>query len=147
MATPDDIAREILAANRYMTLATADEHGTPWAAPVYYAAAPTFAELYWVSDPEARHSRNLARRPRTGIVVFDSTVAVGHGQAVYMEAAAGLVPDEDFERALAIYPGGEDAKAFTPDELRAPARLRLYRAAVTAHWILDGHDRRIAVSP
>jgi nitroimidazol reductase NimA-like FMN-containing flavoprotein (pyridoxamine 5'-phosphate oxidase superfamily) len=29
--------REILAANRFMTLATADAGGTPWASPVWFA--------------------------------------------------------------------------------------------------------------
>src|SRR4029453_16641327 len=34
---PATVAREIIDANRYMTLATADGAGRPWAAPVWYA--------------------------------------------------------------------------------------------------------------
>jgi predicted pyridoxine 5'-phosphate oxidase superfamily flavin-nucleotide-binding protein len=30
-------AREIIDAGRYMVLATADEHGVPWASPAWYA--------------------------------------------------------------------------------------------------------------
>jgi hypothetical protein len=30
-------AKEIIDANRYMTLATADAQGTPWASPVWFA--------------------------------------------------------------------------------------------------------------
>jgi hypothetical protein len=41
-----------------------------------------------VSRPGARHSRNLAVRPEVGIVIFDSTVPEGEGQAVYVEALA-----------------------------------------------------------
>ena len=52
----------IVDANRYMTLATADETERPWASPVWFATAD-YRELFWVSKPEARHSRNLAVRP------------------------------------------------------------------------------------
>ena len=41
----------------YMTLATADDAGRPWASPVWYAHAGS-REFFWVSAPEARHSRN-----------------------------------------------------------------------------------------
>jgi len=46
---PDDlgaIARSIVDSNRYMTLATADEHGMPWASPVWYAPEE-YRELFW----------------------------------------------------------------------------------------------------
>ena len=84
---PATVAREIIDANRYMTLATADAGGRPWASPVWYAHQG-YTDLYWVSRPEARHSRNLAVRPEVGIVIFDSTVPEGDGQAVYVEALA-----------------------------------------------------------
>ena len=60
---PVAIAREILDTNRYMTLATADGDGRPWASPVWYAHEG-YTDLLWVSRPGARHSRNLAVRPR-----------------------------------------------------------------------------------
>jgi predicted pyridoxine 5'-phosphate oxidase superfamily flavin-nucleotide-binding protein len=34
-----DVARSIVDSNRYMTLATADESGRPWASPVWFAHA------------------------------------------------------------------------------------------------------------
>jgi len=58
-------ARTIMDTNLYMTLATADESGLPWASPVYYATEG-YAEFYWVSSPEAKHSRNIAARPEVG---------------------------------------------------------------------------------
>ena len=57
----------------YMTLATADADGVPWASPVWYATEDG-RDFYWVSDPGARHSRNIAQRPEIAIVIFDSTV-------------------------------------------------------------------------
>jgi nitroimidazol reductase NimA-like FMN-containing flavoprotein (pyridoxamine 5'-phosphate oxidase superfamily) len=80
-----DLARGIIDANRYMTLATADRDGRPWASPVWFAHQG-YTEFLWISRPEARHSRNLAVRPELAIVIFDSTVPAGQGQAVYVEA-------------------------------------------------------------
>jgi nitroimidazol reductase NimA-like FMN-containing flavoprotein (pyridoxamine 5'-phosphate oxidase superfamily) len=144
---PDEHAREILAANDYMTLATADEHGTPWASPVYFAANDDATELYWVSYPDARHSRNLAQRNQTGIVVFDSTVAPGTGQAVYMEATAEQVPDGEIDHALTLYPGDPEVTQFTRADVTGAGRLRLYRARVSAHYVLDDRDHRLPATP
>ncbi len=143
MAEPDGaaIARAVIDANRYMTLATADEAGQPWASPVFYAAAD-YAEFYWISAPEATHSRNLARRPRISIVIFDSGVAEGAGQAVYMAATAGPVADGDLGRGLAVYPGATEpgSPPLTVEHLRGSAPYRLYRATVSEHWILCPRD-------
>ena len=48
-----------------------------------------------------------------------------------------LVPDDELDRCAAFYSArlGE-LRTFTPDELRAPADLRLYRARATSHWVL-----------
>jgi nitroimidazol reductase NimA-like FMN-containing flavoprotein (pyridoxamine 5'-phosphate oxidase superfamily) len=63
---PAAIAREIIDANLYMVLGTADETGRPWASPVYYAVAG-YREFYWVSSPGATHSRNIAGRPEVSV--------------------------------------------------------------------------------
>jgi uncharacterized protein YhbP (UPF0306 family) len=117
------VARTIIDANQYLTLATADALGQPWASPVFYATAD-YTEFYWISVPEATHSRNLAQRPQIAMVVFDSTAPEGTGQAVYMSAAAEQVPDGDLDQALALYPG----------PISAP--YRLYRATAFEHSIL-----------
>jgi uncharacterized protein YhbP (UPF0306 family) len=117
------MAGTIIDVNRYMTLATADAQGQPWASPVFYATAD-YAEFYWISAPETTHSRNLAQRPEVSIVIFDSTAPEGTGQAVYLSATAGQVPDDDLDRALAVYPGP------------APDPYRLYRATVFEYSVL-----------
>ena len=70
------IAKLIVDSNLYMTLATADENGRLWASPVYYAHEG-YARFYWVSSPEATHSRNIASRPEIAIVIFDSQAPIG----------------------------------------------------------------------
>jgi pyridoxine/pyridoxamine 5'-phosphate oxidase len=143
---PDEVAREIIDVNRYLTLATADETGRPWASPVWYAHAD-YREFFWVSKPEARHSRNLAARPEVGIVIFDSHVP-GTGRSVYMEAAAEQIDNGDLERGMEIFNSRSVAQGLTVwalDDVRSPARHRLYHATVAAQFVLDSHDQRIPV--
>ena len=139
-------ARAIVDAGRYMTLATADAGGAPWASPVWYAPNG-YAELLWVSDPEARHSRNLAARPEVAIVIFDSHVTPGEGQAVYMAGRAGLA--EDVEAGLRVFSARSVEQGlgdWTPERLGD--RLRLYRAVLAEHWMLGAErDERVRVDP
>ena len=86
-----------------MTLGTADADGVPWASPVWYAAA-SYREFFWVSKPGARHSQNIAVRPEVGIVIFDSTVPISTGKAVYMAARAEEVTAADeIERGMSVF--------------------------------------------
>ena len=39
MTAERDLVQAIIDANPYMTLATADEHGSPWVSPVWFATA------------------------------------------------------------------------------------------------------------
>jgi Pyridoxamine 5'-phosphate oxidase len=96
------LARGIVDSNLYMTLATADEAGLPWASPVWYAVAD-YREFFWISSPEARHSRNIAVRPRVAIVIFDSRAPEGTAQAVYVSAVAEELGGADLARGIGIF--------------------------------------------
>jgi uncharacterized protein YhbP (UPF0306 family) len=144
------IARHILDSNAYMTLATADEAGRPWASPVWYASEG-YGEFFWVSSPEARHSRNIAARPEVAVVIFDSTAPVGAGQAVYVSAIAEELGGADLDRGIQIYSKESVAGGLSEwglEEVSPPAPYRLYRATASAHWVLDpdgSPDRRVPV--
>jgi uncharacterized protein YhbP (UPF0306 family) len=140
---PADIARTILDSNRYMTLGTADETGRPWVSPVWYAP-DGYGRLFWVSDPEARHSQNIAARPEIGIVIFDSRAAIGDGQGVYMSAVAEQLSGADLERGIEVFSRrsvAQGAREWTLEEVRMPGLFRLYRATVSEHWVLDPAGR------
>jgi pyridoxine/pyridoxamine 5'-phosphate oxidase len=143
-------ARSIIDAARFMTLATADADGTPWASPVWFSTAG-YSEFVWVSSPHARHSRNLAARPQLGIVIFDSALTPGEGQAVYMAARAERLEGEAVEAGLATFnarSAAQGLRAWGPADVREPARHRLYRAVVSEHWMLDADvDERVPVNP
>ena len=100
--TPAQIVRDIIEASRYLVLATADAAGRPWSSPVYFAHIG-FTEFYWVSSPDVTHSRNIAVRSEVGIAIFDSQVAIGAGQGVYMSAAATLLEGDETERGIEAF--------------------------------------------
>jgi nitroimidazol reductase NimA-like FMN-containing flavoprotein (pyridoxamine 5'-phosphate oxidase superfamily) len=136
--------RAIVDANAFMTIATADADGTPWATPVWFSHR-AYAELVWVSRPGARHSRNIAARPEVGIVVFDSTVVPGEGRAVYAEARAGEVPAEALDDLLSVYAErsvAQGLRVWTIDDVTGDAPHRLFVARTTAAYVLDERDRR-----
>ena len=140
------LARTIIDSNMYMVLGTADESGQPWVTPVYFACME-YKEFYWISSPEVRHSRNIAVRSQISIVIFDSQVAVGTGQAVYMSAVAEELNGVDFDRGLDIYngrfsnPAEQGVRVIKSEDVRAPALYRLYRATASEHWVLDPAGR------
>jgi nitroimidazol reductase NimA-like FMN-containing flavoprotein (pyridoxamine 5'-phosphate oxidase superfamily) len=143
-----EAARALVDASSYLTLATADADGRPWASPVWFAH-DGYATFLWMSQPGARHSRNVAARPEVALVLFDSTVAPGQRNAVYVEAVAGIVPDAELGAAVAVYRERSVARGLEPlevDEVSGDAPWRLYRAVASAVYVLeDEHDRRVPV--
>jgi nitroimidazol reductase NimA-like FMN-containing flavoprotein (pyridoxamine 5'-phosphate oxidase superfamily) len=145
-----EVAKSIIDDNLYMVLATADEDGKPWASPVYYAP-DEYRDFFWVSRPEARHSRNIAARPgqAIGIVIFDSTVPPGTGRGVYMSAVARELRDDETAEGVAMFSRRSlehGDSEWTAKEIQPPAELRLYQATATEHYILGERDQRIRVT-
>jgi len=144
------MAAQIIDANRYLVLATADQHGVPWVSPLWYAHAG-YREFFWVSDPQARHSQNIGIRPGVSMVIFDSSARPGAASAVYISGTAGMVAGPDLERSIEIYSRRsleQGLPAWTPSSAQAPARHRLYRAVAAEQSVLQpgGVDVRIPVA-
>jgi hypothetical protein len=154
MASWDEFAG-IVGAGDYLVLATADAGGTPWATPVYFRADDRH-DLLWVSSAAARHSGNIAARPDVAATIFDSTVPVGGARAAYVAGRAGPLDEEAGVAALGVLNRGlPDGKHLTQDDVRGPGRLRVYRLAVSARWVLvrggdprstSGYDSRLRVA-
>ena len=152
----DAMARRVIDANHYMTVATVDPSGEPRLSPVYYTAA-RYADFYWLSSPAAHHSRNLLARPEVQIVIFDSTAPVGDAEAVYLAATARPIGDEELEGVCGeAFRTTAGARRFAPDELRGDAAPRLYVARVDSCEVLvrggdpvhgRGTDTRQAADP
>lgn len=143
-----EVAARLVAANRYMTIATADAEGRPWISPVWYAASSD-TEFLWVSAPAARHSANIAVRPQVAIVIFDSTPAATAAEALYLEATAHAVTDDRLAETIAAYSQRSQADgnpAWTIADVTPPARLRLYVANAIARSVLGPGDQRLPVA-
>lgn len=144
---PVALGRAIVDANLYMVLGTADAGGRPWVSPVYYAPSG-YREFFWVSRPEAEHSRNLVARPELGIAIFDSSVPISTGRGVYMRAVADEVSGGDAERGIDVFSRRSQlhgGSAWTMEQVQAPAPLRLYRATAIEQFVLSRDDRRVPV--
>ena len=142
------MAKAIVDRNRYMTLGTADADGLPWASPVWYAPA-SYREFFWVSKPGARHSQNITIRPEVGIVIFDSTVAIGTGKAVYMDARAEQVTADEIERGVSVFSRRsleQGGREWTPEEVGPSGRVRLYHARASEQFVLSPEDERLPFS-
>jgi pyridoxine/pyridoxamine 5'-phosphate oxidase len=144
---PRDVARRIIDGNSYATLATADVEGRPWATPVWFAERG-LRQYVWVSRTTRRHSQNVAQRAQIALVVFDSTVPVGSGSAVYVEAAAAQVPDHELEAALPVFNAKCEASGLSTwdrSKVSGGAPHRLYLATAAQVWVLDDHENRVPV--
>jgi len=142
------VARAIIDSNYYMTLGTADEAGRPWVSPVYYAVAG-YREFFWVSSPEATHSRNLAARPEVAIVIFDSRAPVGAGQGVYISTTAEELEGDELDRGIGVFcrrSQAHGAGEWTRDDVMPPARHRLYHATALGHSVLGERDQRMPLA-
>lgn len=146
----EGIARAVIDANLYMILGTVGEDGQPWVTPVYYSAEG-YTHFYWVSSPESRHSRNISVRPQVSIVIFNSGTPIGTAgspvgegdgsttQAVYMSGVAGEITGTEVERGVGAFSRGARARGageWTPENVRPPSHLRLYRATAAQQSIL-----------
>jgi Pyridoxamine 5'-phosphate oxidase len=153
MATDDQVAveaaaRAIVDDNLYLVLGTADEAGHPWVSPVYFAPV-SYTELVWVSRPGAQYSRNLAVRPEVSLVIFDSTVPINTGQAVYGVGHAEEVPSDAVAPLLDVFSRRTEQHGdsqFPADLVGPSGHLRLYRAVATQLWALDPNDQRIPIT-
>ena len=142
------ILRSVIDANRFMTLATADVQGTPWASPVWFARRDE-RRFLWASRPTTRHSRNIAARPDVAIVIYDSRTTPDERQAVYIEASATELEGEDLDVGIAAFSReslAQELPAWPRERVTEPANFRLYQATATAWFILaDGPDERLPV--
>jgi pyridoxine/pyridoxamine 5'-phosphate oxidase len=142
-----ELAKGMVDAALYMVIATSDTSGQPWPSPVYFAHRG-YREFFWVSKPEATHSRNLRDRREIGIVFFDSTAQISTGRGVYVLGVAHELPAHEVDEGIEIFSArtlGHGGVEWAPEDVRDPADRRLYQATAEAIYVLDEHDHRVEV--
>lgn len=90
----DDEAIGLLDKITFMSLTTCSLKAEPWCSPVFFAYDKDL-NFYWLSSPEARHSRNIHENAASSIVVYDSTAPDGEGWGIYFEGKAEIIQDEN----------------------------------------------------
>ena len=102
------VIANFLAAHSTLTLATVDSEGRPMAASLFYVSDGVL-NVYWVSGPQSRHSRNLATNPRAAVTVHGSYWSWTQIAGVQLEGTVAVVPagaawQEVWDRYLAKFP-------------------------------------------
>lgn len=128
-------ASEIIQAINYATLATVTPEGQPWNSPVYYNW-DTQLNIYWVSDKEGQHSKNVADNGDAFIVIYDSTVPEGEGEGVYIQAKLTQVTEpEEILAARRIKKGSHFEQS--PDSFLRDSIRYMYKATPEKVWVND----------
>ncbi|MBU2101706.1 pyridoxamine 5'-phosphate oxidase family protein [Patescibacteria group bacterium] len=140
----DELAREIIETNQYMTLGTSDGKGSSWVAPLAYAHDKNW-NMYFVSLPDSRHSSDLKKNNEAVVAIFDSHQAVGEGVGLQIE---GIIKETNIKNIpLAAktyfskkYPYGRNMKeafASALRELLDGKVYRFYQFTPTNVWMND----------
>ncbi len=125
-----------------MTLATVGPDG-PWAAGLFYAHDGF--DVYWLSDPRSRHSRNIAVNPQVAVAIHEDYRRWEEIRGIQMEGVAELVgPLADAGRPAEIYltryPFLRDPSRLPAPLARALGRARLYHFAPRRIYFIDNSE-------
>jgi uncharacterized protein YhbP (UPF0306 family) len=120
-------ARNLLDASTLCAIATVGPGGRAHVNTAYFAWTPEL-ELVWMSEPRARHSRNIRANGSAAIAVYDSTQAWGRpDRGIQLHGSAREAVDESDSAYARRFPD------FRPGELGAyrfyrfrPRRLTLF---------------------
>jgi uncharacterized protein YhbP (UPF0306 family) len=144
---PSEIARSIIDEIAYMTIASVDADGHPWASPVWFVPE-AYSRFHWISRPDTRHSLNIAANPQVAIVIFDSRTPIDTGRGVYIEARAEqLTDDGEIERMMSIFSErsvAQGSREYTAADVTGSSHLRPYGATAERVY-LAMNDRRTEV--
>ena len=137
----------ILLESSFMTLATADGRGVPWASPVEFVCDEQL-QFYWLSVVDTRHSRNVRENPWAAFSIFDCTQVPGvHAvQGLYGEGPVEELSRSEVEMVQSRTrqwiawrdEDREEPRPETGDRLDAPGSLwRFYRIDPVNFYALD----------
>ncbi len=113
-----------------MALATTGKNGETHAAPVYFVADENI-RLYFFSDPESRHGKDIAHRPAAAVAFYPECYSWEDIRGVQMRGDVNLVErGPEWERAWKLY---QSKFPFVSSLKVIVARNAMYVFAT--HWI------------
>lgn len=140
----NQIAREIIQSNIYMTVGTTDKN-IPWVAPVHYGVSDDYS-LYFISQVHSLHSQHIQKNPQVAFAIYDSHQPEGTGNGIQGNGKAVLLPERDIGEALRWYKTTFiDMK---PESFIGTASYRFYKIEPQHFYINDPNaeiDKRVEV--
>lgn len=122
-----------------MALATVGPDGV-WAAGIFYVNDEF--TLYWLSDPDTRHSQNIARNSQIAVAIHEDYRDWTAIQGIRMEGQAeqvGKITQAGWPMRLYVekYPFLGDLRNPPPDLAKALATTHVYRFTPTRIYFID----------
>jgi uncharacterized protein YhbP (UPF0306 family) len=120
-----EVAHELLDATTLCAIATVERTGRAYINTAYFAWSRSL-EIVWISEPRAKHSRNIHADGTTAIAVFDSNQSWGRpDRGIQLFGIASKAERDALDCAVAIY--AERFPAFTESD-RPAYDAYLFRA-------------------
>lgn len=117
----DELTR-LLFESSFMTVATTDGDGLPWASPVEFVCDEDM-RFYWISRVDAQHSQNVRANCHAALAIFDSRQTAGVNAAVQGLYARGQVDEFRPSELSAVQPALQQWLEWR-GERRAPPSVR-----------------------
>lgn len=129
-------AKQLIQRLNYLTLATSNQEGQPWNSPVF-GAYDNNGTFYWGSRIDTQHSQNIAENNRGFIVVYDSTVAPSHAEAIYAQVICKELAKSEINQAIKLLHAKFGDSYMNPADVQEVEPRRLYKAKIIHAWITD----------
>lgn len=126
-------AHQILENIIYATVATSSKDGLPWNSPVRRVYDKDL-NIYWFSDKDSQHSKNVRENENVFIVMYDSTVTEGEGRGLYIQAKTHEVTDPEEVTLARRLKKGPSYNCPADDFLNDAVR-RVYKAVPRKIWL------------
>lgn len=131
-------ARAIVEKIKYLTVATVDVDSNPWNAPVFGFCDSDF-NCYWGSYIRTQHSKNIEENGKVYITIYDSTVAPGEGEGVYIRGIGKRIEEiEEIVRIYNLMKKRHDNHFWPLEAMSGDGPIRFYKAAREHVWVNDG---------
>ena len=114
----EQVARRLMNASSLCALATVTPAGRPHINHMYFAWNDRF-EVFWYSDRDSIHSRNLTRSPAAAVTIYDSHQVNGRpDRGIQLFGTAAIAKGEEPGRVYKRRFRGVDPSAYTAYRFR-----------------------------
>lgn len=140
----NNIAREIVKSNIYLTLGTTDG-SIPWTAPLFYAVSDDYI-FYFISQMDSLHTKHILKNTAVSFSIFDSHQKEGTGNGVQGSGKAYLLEEQELEEAFKWY--RTTFVEMKPESFKEPVPYRFFKIIPEHFYVLDpgaSTDKRVEV--